>query len=192
MKKRISVMMLMVCVFSTLLAACGKGNDQGNSSATKELTTLGVLENVFASYNEEDKPLIVGGDTEHGVEGVPGEYNMEDLEGISSMFHITSDAVAMTDEAASAVHALNVNTFNSVVFHLKESSEKDDFAALVKESVLNTHWMCGFPEKLFLISVTDEYVISAFGNGEMMENFKNKVMDVYGNDAKVLVEETIE
>jgi len=39
--------------------------------------------------------------------------------------------------------------------------------------------------------VKDTYVVSAFGNAEIMEAFKGKVATVYGEDAKLLVEEDI-
>ena len=98
----------------------------------------------------------------------------------------------MTDDAASAIHAMNANTFTSSVFHVTDAANVEAFAASVKESVLTTHWMCGFPEKLVIISVNESYVISAFGNGDMMELFKSKVTDVYGDAAVVLAEELIE
>ena len=138
------------------------------------------------------KPSVMGGDAENVVDGAPGAYNIEDLDGINSYFHITADAVAMTDDAASAIHAMNANTFTSSVFHVTDAANVEAFAASVKESVLTTHWMCGFPEKLVIISVNENYVISAFGNGDMMELFKSKVTDVYGDAAVVLAEELIE
>lgn len=38
--------------------------------------------------------------------------------------------------------------------------------------------MCGFPDKLVVITV-DDYVVSAFGNGELIDNFKAKLTAVY-------------
>lgn len=215
MKKKI-VLLVTVAALTMGMMACGKEETKDNSntnavttendtekSTTKKtetndssddgaLTTVGVLEKVWAVYSEDDKPLVFGGDAEHSVDGAPGVYNIADVEGINSMFHVTEEAVAMTDEVASAVHAMNANNFTSAVFHLKDVANKDAFVTSVKESVLSTRWMCGFPEKLYIISVKDEYVISAFGNGDMMELFKNNVTQVYGADAKVLAEEMIE
>lgn len=213
MKKKI-VLLMMVSVVAMSMMACGKSNsdentdnnqpvttesssntdknDDNSNDDNAELTTLGVLEKVWAVYSDDDKPIVMGGDAENSVDGAPGIYNIEDTEGIDSMFHITKEAVDMADEAASAVHAMNANTFTSSVFHLKDSANKEAFATSVKDSVLSTRWMCGFPEKLVVISVQDEYVISAFGNGDMIELFKNNVSDVFGAAADVLAEENIE
>lgn len=177
--------------------ACGKKdatdqNQVNDTQQTEDLTAVEVLEKVWDVYSEDDKPIVMGGDAEHSVDGAPGAYDIGDLEGIDSMFHITADAVAMADEAASAVHAMNANTFTCSAFHLKEASDAEAFAASVKESVLGTRWMCGFPEKLVILSVHDNYVISAFGNGDMINVFKSNVEAIYDTEAVVLAEEIIE
>lgn len=213
MKKRILVMMTAM-VLAMGMMACGKDDAKGNETTNQEsgkedvkedngnkedsedkdetLTAVGILEKVLESYSDEDKPDVFGGDTEHIVEGTAGAYDISDVEGIDATFHITKEAVDMADEAASAVHMMNANNFTSSVFHLKNASDKDAFASSVKESVLSTRWMCGFPEKLVIISVNDEYVVSAFGNGDMMEAFKTQVTEVFGNSAAVIAEEIIE
>lgn len=191
MRKKLVLITALVCVLAMGMAACKNTDDQGDAGKST-MTAVEVLEKVWDTYSEDDKPIVVGGDAEHSVDGAPGAYAIEDTEGIESMFHITADAVAMTDEAASAVHAMNANTFTCSAFHLKDGSQNADFAASVKESVLGTHWMCGFPEKLVILSVEDEFVLSAFGNGDMIELFKTKVTDTYGDGAAVLAEEIIE
>lgn len=215
MKKKITLLAT-VAVLGISMMACGKeetketteknpvasteqnAKDEKNDDKKEEkkeftdLTTVGVLENVWAVYSEDDKPLVMGGNADNSVDGAPGVYPLTDMEGIQSMFHVTEDAVAMADELASAVHAMNANNFTCAAFHLKDASNKDAFAASVKESVLSTRWMCGFPEKLLVISVQDEYVISVFGNGDMMDLFKEKVTEVYGSNATVMAEEIIE
>lgn len=215
MKKRI-VLLMTAAVLTMGMVACGKDgaadNTENNSISTENGTenhvsadtengsanaadvssAVDVLTNVWAVYSEDDKPIVFGGDAENAVDGAPGAYNIEDLDGIDSYFHITEEAVAMTDEAASAIHMMNANTFTSSVFHVTDKANVEAFASSVKESVLSTRWMCGFPEKLVIISVNENYVISAFGNGDMMELFAAKVAEVYGDAAVVLADEIIE
>ena len=50
--------------------------------------------------------------------------------------------------------------------------------------------MCGFPETLIIVTVDDNYVISAFGNGQIIETFKNKTTSVF-EDATVVYEESL-
>lgn len=190
---------LMAAVLTMSLVACAKTDSADHTTDTEHQqetvavsSALEVLQKVWAAYEEEDKPIVMGGDVEHLVDGAPGAYDLQDLDGIDSYFHMTAEAVAMTDEAASAVHAMNANTFTSSVFHVTDAANVEAFVSSVKESVLSTRWMCGFPEKLVMISVNDNYVISAFGNGDMMDLFRSKVEEVYGNAAVVLVEEMIE
>lgn len=215
MKKRI-VLLMTAAVLTMGMAACGKDDasnntennavsiengtenhvsadtENGAANVAEVSSAVDVLTNVWAVYSEDDKPIVFGGDTENVVDGAPGTYNIADLEGIDSYFHITADAVAMADDAASAVHMMNANTFTSSVFHVTDAANVEAFASSVKESVLSTRWMCGFPEKLVIISVNDNYVISAFGNGDMMELFAAKVAEVYGDAAVVLADEIIE
>lgn len=215
MKKKI-VLLMTAAVLTMGMVACGKddaaNNTENNTISTENGTennavadtengavntadvsaAVDVLTNVWAVYSEDEMPIVFGGDAENAVDGAPGVYNIEDLDGINSYFHITADAVAMTDEAASAIHAMNANTFTSSVFHVTDAANVEAFVSSVKESVLSTRWMCGFPEKLVIISVNENYVISAFGNGDMMELFATKVAEVYGDAAVVLADEIIE
>ena len=51
--------------------------------------------------------------------------------------------------------------------------------------------MCGFPEKLIIVTVGDDYVVSAFGNGMVMDAFKTAITTVYGDAAAFSVEENL-
>ena len=49
----------------------------------------------------------------------------------------------------------------------------------MKTAIQGNQWMCGFPEKLLTAKVTDDYVVVAFGNGEIVETFKGKLAAQY-------------
>ena len=187
MKKRI-----LVLVAAALLAmgmmACGKG---GAENETVDMTAVEVLENVWTTYGEDEKFFAMGGDMNNMVDGAPGAYSMDDTEALAYTFQIPAEAFASVDEAASLLHAMNANTFTGGAFHLTDVANTESFVASVKDGVMNAQWMCGFPEKLVVITVHDEFVVSAFGNGEIIENFKNKVTTVYGENAVILVEESL-
>ncbi|MBQ8597664.1 MAG: hypothetical protein IJ409_07750, partial [Lachnospiraceae bacterium] len=61
----------------------------------------------------------------------------------------------------------------------------------LKDNITTTQWMCGFPDKLAIYTVNGEYVVSAFGNAEVMDNFKTKLEEVYGAGAVLVVEEDL-
>ena len=48
----------------------------------------------------------------------------------------------------------------------------EDFVEDLEENIKNTQWMCGFPDTLIVASVGNEYIVSAFGNAEIVETFK--------------------
>lgn len=191
MKKRI-LLFVTAAVLAMGMMACGKDDAANNTeNEAVDMTTVEVLENVWATYGEDEKFFAMGGDMNNMVDGAPGAYGMEDTEALAYTFQIPADAFASVDEVASLLHAMNANTFTGGAFHLTDAANVETFVASVKDGVMNAQWMCGFPEKLVIINVHDEFVISAFGNGEIIENFKNKVTTVYGENAVVLVEENL-
>ena len=48
-----------------------------------------------------------------------------------------------------------------------------------------------FPEKLIVVTVNGDYVVSAFGNGQVIDAFKTAITSVYGDAAVVSVEENL-
>ena len=95
------------------------------------------------------------------------------------------------DEAASLIHMMNANTFTGAAFHLENGDDVDVFVESLKENIMGTQWMCGFPDTLNIFVVNGEYVVSAFGNADIMENFKTKLNEVFGDSAVIVVEESL-
>ena len=88
------------------------------------------------------------------------------------------------------MHMMNANTFTSGVYHVTNADDVSAVCDALKENIMNRQWMCGFPETLIIVTVDDNYVISAFGNGQIIETFKNKISGVYDN-ATVVYEESL-
>ena len=151
-----------------------------------------ALNKVLDTYAEDEKFPIMGGDFENVVDGKAGIYNLADTEGLMSTLHISEDLIAQIDEAGSAVHAMNANTFTGAAFHLVEGTDAATFAASLKDSVLATQWMCGFPEKLTIYTVNSDYVLYAVGTADIVDNFNSKVQEVYGEAAVVVSDGAVE
>ena len=64
----------------------------------------------------------------------------------------------------------------------------------MKDAVLGTQWMCGFPEKLAITLVGGEYVVVAFGHDNadapLISTFQTHLTEAYP-DAQVLYTENI-
>lgn len=150
-----------------------------------------VLNNVWSTYPEEEKFFAMGGDYNNMVDGAAGAADITDTETLSFMAYIPVDSIALIDDAATLLHAMNANTFTGAAFHLTDAANAETLTAALKDNIMNAQWMCGFPDTLVIFTVNDEYVVSAFGNAEIIENFKNKVTDVYGESAVLVVEESL-
>lgn len=218
MKKKIFTVLVTISLISGL-AACAKNdnnanatpttapvtNDQNTTDPTVAPTTapteaptvasiespLALLQKVWDSYGEDERFAAAGGDfsAENSVMDAPGVYGMDNVEMLDSTFGISATNAAKIDSVASLMHMMNANTFTCGAFHLTDASEISAFSESLKNDVLNRQWMCGFPDILVIISV-DDYVISVFGNEELVNTFKEKVTTVYPN-ATILADEFI-
>lgn len=188
MKKFLALMLAVICVFS--LAACGKesGSDADVEVAVADATEL--LTTVWDTYEESESFYAMGGDYVTIVDNAPGKFDISDAESLDSMLGVPADAVGYIDDAASLVHAMNANTFTGGAYHLSDAGNQQAFADALKENIINRQWMCGFPDKLIIVAVGDEYVVSAFGAADIIDTFKTKLSTSYGV-ATVLYEENL-
>ena len=181
------VAVALVVAIGVIAVGCGNG-------ATKmEFTdTADVINKVVDTYSEEQKFFSMGGDMENPVDGKAGLMNLSDTETVNYMLHTNDELLAEVDEVASYVRAMNANTFTSGAFKLKSAGDAESFATSLKESVLATQWMCGFPEKIVIVNVNGgDYVVYAIGNGEAIDYFKTQLTTVMGESAVVVTEEAV-
>ncbi|MCI8390234.1 MAG: hypothetical protein HFI35_06030 [Roseburia sp.] len=183
---------LLVLVFAVSVSACGKsGNGNGGSEGeTKYAQAVDVLNAVLAVYEENDKFAVAGGDMENAVMDGPGKFDVSKTEELDMTLGLPADQASSLDDAASMVHMMNANTFTGGAYRLKDGTDVDAFADAVKENIKNRQWMCGFPDTLLIIRVDGSYVITAFGNAEIMDTFKANALSAL-DGAEVLVEEPI-
>lgn len=211
MKKILAVMTAIILVLT--LAACGSTDeketaadtndsvqtndatesvkDEANAPQTTDSAALDVLNTVWAAYAEDEKFPGAGGDTSEenmNIEG-PGIYGLEDAEAIDATLGIPAASLEKIDGAASLVHMMNANTFTAGAYSLKNADDAETLAAELQSNIQGRQWMCGFPEKLVIMNV-DGVVVSAFGNGEIIDNFRGKVNASFAT-AETLVDEPI-
>ncbi len=200
MKKLIALIFAGLMLFA--FAACGDktdGNDGKNNETLEETkgedtpklegvkAPVDILTAVWGSYGDEEKFFAMGGDFENIVDNAPGAFDITNKDSMASQLVCPENAVAMIDGAASLLHAMNANTFTGAAYHIKDGSEASAFISEMKTAIQGNQWICGFPEKLLVAEVTDEYVVVAFGNGEIIETFKTKLTSQY-NFAEIEVE----
>lgn len=196
MKKKIAI--LMCAVFMLVLMGCGGSNDAEDNIGGDVTTTESVdavdsadlLTKVWNTYDEADKFPIGGGDYENMVSDSVGAFDVTKTEDLDSLLGMPAEGAAMIDDAASMMHMMNANTFTAGAYHLTNASDEQALADLLKDNIMNRQWMCGFPDTLLIASVGDDYMVSAFGNAEIMETFKTKLQAQYGV-TEVIYEESL-
>lgn len=185
---------LLVTILTISLGSCGnKGGGQGANDGQEVniKDSLELLNTVWNSYTEEEKFPAAGGDMteENMTMDGPGRFSIEDGAMLDSTLGFPAAALSKIDDAASLMHMMNANTFTCGVFRVKDSGSISSLTDAVKENIMNRQWMCGFPEKLVIITVGD-YVISFFGDGGITDTFKEKVSAAY-EGAQIVCEEPI-
>ena len=143
---------------------------------------------VWDAFGEDKQFAAVGGDAENEAEA-PAKFALtdENKETFEYLLHVNDDLYDMLDDdAATLQHMMNTNTFSSAFTKLKDSSKAEEFAEDYKAEIQEQHWMCGFPDKVVVISVAD-YVMMAYGAEECVDDLVDACSKV-APDSTVLVD----
>ncbi len=192
MNKKILIPIIAVVAIAAIV--CGVIFLGGSKQPTVEVAdSADVLNKVISTYAEDEKFFAMGGDMNNVKDGEAGIYDMTDKEATTSVLHISEDLIAQTSEAASYVHAMNANTFTAAAFRLADAKGTiETFPTALKDSIVSTQWMCGFPETLVIYTINGEYTVYALGAMDLVENFKTKLTTVYGEAATVVFDGPVE
>lgn len=150
-----------------------------------------ILIKAWARYPESERFAVVGGHYSNYVDGAPATYDISQKEDLEAVFCIPQEDIEMIDDAASLQHGMNVNNFSAIAYHLVEGADMQKLMDDIKTKTMNNQWLCGHPDRLIMITIGDEYLVTAYGNGEVIENFKAKVLSLYDNAPKLVVDEEL-
>ena len=184
MKKILALLLAAVMVLS--LAACtNKGSEGGATSPSGAQTNqpksaLEILEKVWSKYSADEKFPATGGSEKQMKEDMPGKFDVSDAEALDFELGFPKANASEIDDAASLMHMLNQNNFSCGVYHVKDSGNVEALAGKIKENILARQWLCGFPEKLVILTVGD-YIVSVFGAGELTDTFVAKLSAEYSS-----------
>ena len=202
MKKQIVKLIMLSMAFS--LVGCGNADNQSDVSSeqavvdevtTEEQVDLGtpeeLLNQIWASFGEDEKFAAGGGNSENMVMDKPGDFDVTKTEELDANLGLPADQATQITKAASLMHMMNANTFTGACYQLADGTDATAFIDAVKQHIKERQWICGCPDVLVIINVNDQYVITAFGETTIMENFKNKTLEALTN-AEVICEEPIQ
>ncbi len=213
MKKILSLTAALLAMLMLASCTAGDNNDNDTSDTTDASVTTAtpaddttaapelaykdateLLTMVWNDFGDDQKFYIGGGNTynpETMVENAPGKFVALADEDYDANLGLPVAEVAKIDDAASMFHGMNVNNFTCAAYHFTNG---DDIAASVeaiKTNVLARQWMCGFPEKLVIITLPGNYVISMWGIGEgCVDLFASKATALI-DGAEIVVDQAI-
>ena len=154
---------------------------------------LDAFTKIWAAMPEDFRFAAAGGDYENMVMDGPGAFGLtaaEAGENINAMLGFPADLVSKIDSAASLMHMMNANTFTAGAYHFVDAADKDASVETIKSNILARQWMCGFPETLIIVDLGGNTLLTAFGNGQVVEAFKNTTLNAI-EGAKLVVESPI-
>lgn len=194
LKKLIALALCAGMLFA--LAACGKQNDKNNAGgngtpeAQGPASPLELLTKVWDSYTDAEKFPAAGGDYDKSVDGAPGTFDISKADNVEYLLTLPQDKVSLIDGAASLMHMMNANTFTCGAFHPAKAEDADTLAQTLRDAIQDKHWMCGFPDKL-VVAKTDGYVVSLYGDQELVDTFRDKLAAAW-TDTEVVFDEAIQ
>ena len=151
-----------------------------------------MLASAWDKWESEYKEYFAGGttkfDDDYNVlnpQGAPGVVDAEELE---FGYYVPNANLSSVSAAASVYHSLNKNNFTAATFIVEDAAA---FAAIMKDALLTTNYVCGFPEHLLVYTLSDNCVLYVLGNLSVMEGFGDAVMSAYPN-ATVIYDGAVE
>ena len=172
MKKILALILAMIMVLS--FAACG--NSEAETENGGEEVTVGsaleILETVWGEFGEDEKFFAMGGDYDNMVDGAPGTVTNADF--LTGVLHVPAGTETL--EAAALVHGMNLNSFTAGAFKVADAKA---FAETMHEAIASAQWMCGFPDKMVIATIGNEYVVASFGINDAINPFEEKLSAAY-------------
>lgn len=197
--KKLVALLLMAAMMFTCVACGGNGGNTDNGAAKVEITDATELltkvwDEYKASASEDIQFPIGGGDAENMTMDAPGKYDVTiegGAEGLTATYCVPADVIEKADSFATGIHMMMANNFTTAALHVTDAANTEAVVTSVKDAIINNQWMCGMPEKFIVVTVGEDYVVSAYGLTGIVDAYKTAITNVYGDAAVVSVEENI-
>ena len=187
--KKITSLALALALALTLTACGKKDNTAGSGDSSIPADATALLTAVWDAHSDDEKFPAAGGDYENPVEDAPGAVSIADADNLNYMLTLPVEDAGKIDGAASLSHMMNANTFTCGAYHVKNAADAKTLAQALRDSIQSRQWMCGFPDKLVILTLGD-YVVSCYGAEDLVAQFSEKVTEAF-TDAAVVCDEAI-
>lgn len=191
MKKVLISILVIALAFS--MVSCGEKNVADESSSQIK-SSLEILETVWDAMPEDSKFFSFGGNINTGtsVDNAPGDFGVSNAEDVDYTLGFPEDSIDMIDQAANLIHVMNANTLTMASYHITDKSNLDAAVKAIDDNLTNRQWMCGFPDKLAVITIDGEYVVSIFGSLDLVEGLKTQVTKSYSQAVVAVYKDLVE
>ena len=140
---------------------------------------LSILSTVWNTYSEDE----MFASTE------PMSMDVGDTDTLVYQLTFPADDAALIDSAAALLHMMNMNTFTCGAYHAADAKDVTKLAGDLRDAIQGKQWMCGFPDKLVIVTM-DNYVLGMYGDEELINTFRDKLLASY-SAAAVVYDEAI-
>ena len=140
---------------------------------------LSLLSTVWNTYSEDE----MFASTE------PMSMDVGDTDTLVYQLTFPADDAALIDSAAALLHMMNMNTFTCGAYHAADAKDVTKLASDLRDAIQGKQWMCGFPDKLVIVTM-DNYVLGMYGDEELINTFRDKLLASY-SAAAVVYDEAI-
>ena len=190
--------------------------DSGNGGMTENMGAKSFLHSVYGTFltnmipvyeagsADEVKGYFAGPETETVTEkdeetgeeysyevpkNEPGAVSVGEGDVLESQTLFPASSADKLSGAAVFFNLMNQNNGTFAAFEVKNESDIQALADMMKDKVKNNQWICGFPERYLIMRVGNIMVFS-YGLNSSLNAFKGAVT-VMHSDASVLYDEAL-
>ncbi len=183
MKKLLAIFIALVMALGVCTACSKKPAADPTTAPTEaaDLTPISILAGVLARYRQDDAVFHVSLDMAVDMQ--------ENSDLLQTILYIPQGQMKHITGAATMMH-MNQSSFTGAALQLEKGTDPNAFAAELADAVAETQWLCGIPEKMFIATVDDSFMVIAYGldndQAPLITTFQTHLKEAYGDRVAVL------
>ena len=150
-----------------------------------------ILRSTWYEYKTGELFKIMGGHFSSPLIGLPAKYDLTQTTDLMQMYCVPESHFSVIDDAATMVDFNNAARFTAGAYHVTDANNMQIMADDIKKQVVENQWHGEKPEKLLVLKIDEQYIVSVYGRENYVDLFKQKLESVYKKMIEVMVEEKI-